>query len=204
MPIDRLKIDRAFVSAVGEQTARRPVLDAIIGLARDLGVRLVAEGVETQVQWDYLAQRQVDSAQGYLVARPMALDAFGRWFEGQLAPFGSPAGSTSHVPVGALSDLPVACAAHGPAALLHDKRLAAIWRAMLSAGGVDVRDRLFQLRLYRQCFIGREEVDWIARHANVTRAEALRMGRRLVALGCLQHVLDEHDFHDSRALYRLT
>jgi EAL domain-containing protein (putative c-di-GMP-specific phosphodiesterase class I) len=193
MPIDRLKIDRAFVSAVGERTARRPVLDAIIGLARDLGVQLVAEGVETQVQWDYLAQRQVASAQGYLVARPMALDAFGRWFEGQLAPLGSPAGSSNVRPAG--------YAALGPAALLHDERLTGIWRAMLSAGGVDIRDRLFHLRLYRQCFVGREAVDWLVRHASVSRAEALRMGRRLVALGCLKHVLDEHDFQDGEYFY---
>jgi EAL domain-containing protein (putative c-di-GMP-specific phosphodiesterase class I) len=194
MPIDRLKIDRAFVSAVGEQAARRPVLDAIIGLARDLGVRLVAEGVETQVQWDYLAQRQVDSAQGYLVARPMALDAFGRWFEGRLAPFGSP-------PDGSSNDRPAGNVAQGPAALLHDERLTGIWQAMLAAGGVDIRDRLFHLRPYRQCFIGREAVDWLVRHAHVSRAEAVRMGRRLVALGCLKHVLDEHDFRDGEYFY---
>jgi len=193
MPIDRLKIDRAFVSAVGEQTARRPVLDAIIGLARDLNVQLVAEGVETQVQWDYLAQRQVASAQGYLVAKPMALDAFGRWFEGQLAPFNSPAGASN--------DRPTAHAVQGPAALLQDERLAGIWRAMQSAGGVDIRDRLFHLRVYRQCFVGREAVDWLVRHATVSRAEALRMGRRLVALGCLKHVLDEHDFQDGEYFY---
>ena len=193
LPIDRLKIDRAFVSAVGEETARRPVLDAIIVLARDLGLQLVAEGVETQVQWDYLAQRQVGSAQGYLVARPLALDAFGRWFEGQLAPFGSPAGSSN--------DRPAAGAAQGSAALLHDQRLAAIWQAMLSAGGVYIRDRLFQLRLYRQCFVGREAVDWLVRHAAVSRAQALRLGRRLVALGCLKHVLDEHDFQDGEYFY---
>lgn len=178
---------------MGEQTARRPVLDAIIGLARDLDVRLVAEGVETQVQWDYLAQRQVDSAQGYLVARPMALDAFGRWFEGQLAPFGSPAGVSNALPAGP--------AAQGPAALLYDERLAGIWRAMHSAGGVDIRDRLFHLRLYRQCFVGREAVEWLVRHADVSRAEALRIGRRLIALGCLKHVLDEHDFQDGEYFY---
>ena len=196
MPIDRLKIDRAFVSAVGEQTARRPVLDAIIGLARDLGVRLVAEGVETQVQWDYLAQRRVASAQGYLVSRPLALDAFGRWFEAQLAPFNAPAGP--------LNRTPGTGKVQGPEALLHDERLLGIWRAMVSAGGVDIRDRLFHLRLYRRCFVGREAVDWLVRHAQVSRAEALRLGRRLVALGCLQHVLDEHDFEDGEFFYAVT
>jgi EAL domain-containing protein (putative c-di-GMP-specific phosphodiesterase class I) len=183
MPIDRLKIDRAFVSAVGEQTARRPVLDAIIGLARDLGVRLVAEGVETQVQWDYLAHRQVASAQGYLVSRPLALDAFGRWFEAQLAPI--------NAPVGPLSPMPGAGKSQGPEALLHDERLLGIWRAMVSAGGVDIRDRLFHLRLYRCCFVGREAVDWMVRHAQVSaggaglppaRARRTRLRRRRVLL----------------------
>jgi EAL domain-containing protein (putative c-di-GMP-specific phosphodiesterase class I) len=196
MPIDRLKIDRAFVSAVGEQTARRPVLDAIIGLARDLGVRLVAEGVETQAQWDYLAQRQVASAQGYLISRPLALDAFGRWFEARLRPVGSAAAS--------LDDQPSGGSALGPDALLHDERLLGIWRAMLAPGGVDIRDRLFNLRLYRQCFAGREAVDWLVRHTQVSRAEALRLGRRLVALGCLKHVLDEHDFLDGELFYAVT
>jgi sensor c-di-GMP phosphodiesterase-like protein len=193
LPIDRLKIDRAFVSAVGEQTARRPVLDAIISLARDLGVQLVAEGVETQAQWDYLAQRQVASAQGYLVSRPLALDAFGRWFEGRLPPLGSAAAAAEDTPTGS--------SVQAPEALLHDERLLGIWRAMLSPGGVDVRDRLFHLRLYRKCFVGREAVDWLVRHARVSRAEALRLGRRLVALGCLKHVVDEHDFQDGEYFY---
>lgn len=197
MPIDRLKIDRAFVSAVGEQTARRPVLDAIISLARDLGVRLVAEGVETQAQWDYLAQRQVASVQGYLISRPLALDAFGRWFDAQLRPFGEAAAASGGQP----NDQPTGSTVQGPEALLHDERLLGIWRAMLSPGGVDVRDRLFHLRLYRKCFVGREAVDWLVRHAQVSRAEALRLGRSLVALGCLKHVLDEHDFHDGEYFY---
>jgi EAL domain-containing protein (putative c-di-GMP-specific phosphodiesterase class I) len=193
MPIDRLKIDRAFVSAVGEQTARRPVLDAIIGLARDLGVRLVAEGVETQVQWDYLAQRQVDAAQGYLVAKPMSLDAFGRWFAGRLPPVGT---------VASTSEGRSAAAAAEPAhSLLHDERLAGLWRAMRSAGGVDIRDRMFHLRRYRLCFVGREAVDWLVQHAAVSRSEAVRLGRRLMALGCLRHVLDEHDFEDGEFFY---
>jgi EAL domain-containing protein (putative c-di-GMP-specific phosphodiesterase class I) len=193
MPIDRLKIDRAFVSAVGEQTARRPVLDAIISLARDLGVQLVAEGVETQVQWDYLAQRQVTSAQGYLISRPLPLDAFGRWFDAQLAPFSASTGAPRQHAEGS--------ALQGPEALLHDERLLGIWRAMTSAGGLDIRDRLFHLRLYRRCFVGREAVDWLVRHAQVSRADALRLGRRLVALGCLKHVLDEHDFKDGEYFY---
>jgi EAL domain-containing protein (putative c-di-GMP-specific phosphodiesterase class I) len=197
MPIDRLKIDRAFVSAVGEQTARRPVLDAIIGLARDLGVRLVAEGVETQAQWDYLAQRQVDSAQGYLISRPLALDAFGSWFEAQLRPSGEAAAAS----VGQPKYPSIGSTMQGPEALLHDQRLLGIWRSMLSPGGLDIRDRLFHLRLYRQCFVGREAVDWLVRHAEVSRAEALRLGRRLVALGCLKHVLDEHDFLDGEYFY---
>jgi EAL domain-containing protein (putative c-di-GMP-specific phosphodiesterase class I) len=199
MPIDRLKIDRAFVSAVGEQTARRPVLDAIIGLARDLDIRLVAEGVETQAQWDYLAQRQVASAQGYLVAKPMALDAFGRWFEGRLAPAG--AATDASGASGVSPARPAGLAMQGPAALLHDARLAGFWRAMQSTGGVDIRDRLFHLRMYPQCFIGREAVDWLVRHAGVSRAEAIRMGRRLVALGCMKHVLNEHDFEDGEYFY---
>jgi sensor c-di-GMP phosphodiesterase-like protein len=79
LQIDRIKIDREFVRTIDESTERRPVLDTIIVLAKELAVPVIAEGIETWAQWDYLAQRKVEAAQGYLIAKPMPISEFIIW-----------------------------------------------------------------------------------------------------------------------------
>ena len=182
LPIQRIKIDRAFVASIGARSASRPVLDAIIGLARELDIGLIAEGVETQDQWDYLAARGVGSAQGYLMARPMPLPAFEQWLAG-------------HPPVSAAADAP------DTATPLAEQELQTMWQRMRSTGGLDIRDRMHHLRSYTQCFVAREAVDWMVRELGVRRAEATHIGRRMVALGWVRHVLDEHDFDDAELFF---
>lgn len=195
MPIDRIKIDRAFVSTIGEQTVNRPVLDAIIALARQLNVSLIAEGVETRAQWDYLAARGVQYAQGYLIARPMPIEAFGSWLAAQHA------GQPDAAPRVAAQ---VPQHTNWPARAAGTDALASqLWHRMHSSGGLDVRDRIHRLRSYSQCFVGREAVDWLVRHQRVGREEAVRLGQRLAALGLIRHVVDEHDFQDADLFYRL-
>jgi EAL domain-containing protein (putative c-di-GMP-specific phosphodiesterase class I) len=199
--VDRIKIDRAFVQTIDESTVRRPVLDAIIALAAQLGVRLIAEGVETRSQWDYLAGRGVQSAQGYLMARPMSIDSFGRWLEDQTVARTDAGAALSGVPSSTARAAPPGTAPHPASAA--DPQLRAVWDRLRSPGGVDVRDRIYNLRNYRQCFVGREAVDWLARHQRIGRHDAVRLGQRLLALGLLSHVLDEHDFEDRELFYRL-
>ncbi|MGY6270548.1 EAL domain-containing protein [Achromobacter denitrificans] len=79
-PVDYLKIDQGFVQAIGPAGEEAPVLDAIINLAGRLGLKVVAEGVETQRQFDYLEARGVAFIQGYFFARPMPSAAFARWY----------------------------------------------------------------------------------------------------------------------------
>lgn len=74
-----LKIDRAFVSAAGTEAVGNVVLDAIIGLARQLGLAMIAEGIETETQRAYLMQKGVHLAQGYLFARPMPARDLAAW-----------------------------------------------------------------------------------------------------------------------------
>ncbi len=193
LPIDRIKIDRAFVSTIGEQTASRPVLDAIIALAGQLKVRLIAEGVETRAQWDYLAARGVQYAQGYLIARPLPLDTFVQWLAAQQPP------QAPAKPV----DVKASAIAPTPQRPVIDAMARQLWQQMRSPGGLDSRDRIHRLRNYAQCFIGRDAVDWLVRHQRVGRVEAVRLGQRLVALGLIRHVLDEHDFEDAELFYRL-
>ncbi|RQW28470.1 cyclic diguanylate phosphodiesterase [Rhodobacteraceae bacterium CH30] len=76
LSIDTLKIDRAFVDAIGRDSLGKVVLDAIIALGTQLNLKLVAEGVETEAQRDYLVAAGVDFLQGYLLARPMPLAGF--------------------------------------------------------------------------------------------------------------------------------
>ena len=78
-PFDYLKIDRGFVLTIDPQGSKAVVLDSIIDLAHSLGARLVAEGVETQVQFDYLCARGVTYIQGFLYAKSMPSEAFMRW-----------------------------------------------------------------------------------------------------------------------------
>jgi hypothetical protein len=65
-----------------------------------------------------------------------------------------------------------------------------------------VADRRWLLKLHRACFVGSEAVDWLVRHAGVTRPEAALLGERMVRLGLVRHVLDEHGFHDGRFYFR--
>jgi diguanylate cyclase (GGDEF)-like protein len=73
-PWDLLKIDRAFIEPLGQTDAAHLVVRGIVSLAHDLGMRTVAEGVETVQQLDLLREVGCDVVQGYLLDRPMPLD----------------------------------------------------------------------------------------------------------------------------------
>ncbi|MCV2396492.1 EAL domain-containing protein [Actinotalea sp. M2MS4P-6] len=70
-PVTQLKIDRSFVSGLGRREQDTAVVEAIIGLARALGLVTVAEGVETAEQLGLLKEMGCTRAQGYLIGRPM-------------------------------------------------------------------------------------------------------------------------------------
>lgn len=81
-----LKIDKSFTAAIGTDAVNSTVTDIIIALAQRLGIDLVAEGVETPQQADYLRSHGVNVLQGYLYARPMPLSEFPRWLRGNNMP----------------------------------------------------------------------------------------------------------------------
>jgi EAL domain-containing protein (putative c-di-GMP-specific phosphodiesterase class I) len=64
-------VDRSFIAALGEENGRGRIVETIVGLARHLGLGVVAEGVETGEQRERLAAIGCELAQGYLFARPM-------------------------------------------------------------------------------------------------------------------------------------
>lgn len=75
LPVDELKIDRGFVRDLAPETEDRAIVGAVAALAQTLGLEVVAEGVETQTQFEVLSQLGCDYLQGYLLGRPMAPDA---------------------------------------------------------------------------------------------------------------------------------
>jgi EAL domain-containing protein (putative c-di-GMP-specific phosphodiesterase class I) len=74
-PFDVLKIDRSFVSNVTVDPANRELVNASIDMAHGLGLKVIAEGVETEGQLAHLANRGCDYAQGYLFGKPLSSDA---------------------------------------------------------------------------------------------------------------------------------
>lgn len=69
--LDTLKLDRSFVVEIGQDVDGQVICDATIGLARNLGLTLVAEGVETEAQLEYLKARGCELVQGYYFSRPL-------------------------------------------------------------------------------------------------------------------------------------
>lgn len=83
IPFTELKVDQGFVSGAPTQPRKRAMLETSIDLARKLSLKVVAEGVETQEEWQLLAQLGCDYAQGYLISPPVPGDqlpaAIERW-----------------------------------------------------------------------------------------------------------------------------
>lgn len=83
LPIDTLKIDRSFVSDLDVSGQKPQVIQAIVGLARDLGISVVAEGIETQEQSARLKFLKCDEGQGFLYSEPVDGDTATKLLEAQ-------------------------------------------------------------------------------------------------------------------------
>lgn len=80
LPIDELKIDRAFVTDIEPNTAKAKIIKAIIDLGHSIGLTVISEGVETQEEWDLLAIMGNDVVQGYLISRPLPPAELTQWW----------------------------------------------------------------------------------------------------------------------------
>jgi diguanylate cyclase (GGDEF)-like protein len=74
LPLDELKIDRSFITRAHERRDDVTIIKSTIELAHNMGLKVVAEGVETQEAWNLLRRLGCDLAQGYLVSRPLTAD----------------------------------------------------------------------------------------------------------------------------------
>ncbi len=74
--VDFLKIDRSFITGINKLSDNFVIVDAIIKMAKTLGLKVVAEGVETEQEWTTLKKLKCDFGQGYVWSKPIALDDF--------------------------------------------------------------------------------------------------------------------------------
>jgi EAL domain-containing protein (putative c-di-GMP-specific phosphodiesterase class I)/ActR/RegA family two-component response regulator len=79
LPFTELKVDRAFVYGAGDDAAARAILDLSVQMGRALDMRVVAEGAETQDDWDLVTASGCDELQGYVISKPMPAEDFINW-----------------------------------------------------------------------------------------------------------------------------
>jgi diguanylate cyclase (GGDEF)-like protein/PAS domain S-box-containing protein len=71
-PVDTLKVDKSFVDGLGKDPESTAIVQAVISLAKSLGMRVTAEGIETREQLEHLRSLDCDQGQGYFLARPLS------------------------------------------------------------------------------------------------------------------------------------
>jgi EAL domain-containing protein (putative c-di-GMP-specific phosphodiesterase class I) len=86
-PFDKIKIDQSFIANVKSNPQSAAIVCAVVGLARGLHLPVLAEGVETNAQLDFLANECCDELQGYLIGRPKPI-AFYSELTGRCDPAG--------------------------------------------------------------------------------------------------------------------
>ena len=86
LPVDKLKIDRSFVTDLASDSGDAAIVSAIVTLSSNLGLTVVAEGVENDEQFEILRGYGCHEAQGYLIGRPMAVGMFESWLARQEEP----------------------------------------------------------------------------------------------------------------------
>ena len=96
-PVDTLKIDKTFVAGIPANREDISITMAIIRLAHSLGLTIIAEGVETQAQMDFLARRNCDQVQGYLLSPAIAADEFSALLSREAQPVEKAANNLSGV-----------------------------------------------------------------------------------------------------------
>jgi EAL domain-containing protein (putative c-di-GMP-specific phosphodiesterase class I) len=88
-PVDSLKIDQSFVRQITANPDDTAIVTAVIGMGRSLNLRVIAEGVETRQEMEFLQAHQCDEAQGYYFSRPLPAQEFARLLQTGISPWSS-------------------------------------------------------------------------------------------------------------------
>lgn len=81
LPLDVIKLDRSFISSINESSTSQALVRSMVAVAQQLKLQVIAEGVETEAEADFLKSIEVDYAQGFLYARPMSAKEFEDWLD---------------------------------------------------------------------------------------------------------------------------
>lgn len=98
MPFTELKLDQAFVQAAPHDARSRAIVETSLELAAKLGLKTVAEGVETRQQWDFIRSSGCKEAQGYFISRPMPGHQLPDWIALWEAPESTPVTDRNEFP----------------------------------------------------------------------------------------------------------
>ena len=82
LPVDAVKIDKSFVSDMLSSTDSEAIVRSTITLAHDIGLKVVAEGIEDQATWERLVALGCDTGQGYFISKPLECPQFEMWLNG--------------------------------------------------------------------------------------------------------------------------
>src|SRR5262249_27003025 len=111
-PLTRIKIDRAFVGKITDAAEDAAIVRSLTAMAHNLGLEVIAEGVETEAQAAFLLNEQCEEAQGFLYAKPLAAGEFEDYLRRRPRAWGAPGGVVRRLP-------------HGGAVAQHEARAAA-------------------------------------------------------------------------------
>ena len=85
-PIDKLKIDRSFIAGLGGDQDEATIVSTVVGMAHSLHLGVIAEGVETQEQFDFLRELECDEVQGHLFSSALPPEEFAQKIAGWVCP----------------------------------------------------------------------------------------------------------------------
>jgi diguanylate cyclase len=83
-PFDKIKIDRSFIKSVDSNEQAATIVRAVVGLGHGLGLPILAEGVETAAELEFLSNEKCDEVQGYMLGRPAKIGDFRRLTHAEL------------------------------------------------------------------------------------------------------------------------
>ena len=75
-PVDQIKIDKSFIKKIAQGERHKAIIEAIVSMSRALDLSVIAEGVETQAELDFIKEQQIDAVQGYYFYKPMPKNDF--------------------------------------------------------------------------------------------------------------------------------
>jgi len=85
LAVDRLKLDRSFIDGMKDGVKDQLIVESTIKLAHGLDLEVIAEGIETESQYQLLRQFGCELGQGYWIARPMPVDALVTWYQARIS-----------------------------------------------------------------------------------------------------------------------